>query len=322
MKTEPHENSIVLDSGRPRVAVCFFGIPRSLRFTQPSIIRNILEPINRFAEVRVFVHFFDQKEVNNPRTGERGEMCQESIIQPNQTLVMEKPDLCLNKWSYEDLKLYGDYWSDEFKSLRNLIHQLHSIREVTLLSQAFNADCTVFVRPDLWYYDDLSPTVLQALSKGHDTVYLPYWQKYGGENDRFAVVGKNCVKAYGYRIQSALNFCKLYGSSLHSESLLKFSLSDTKVTHIPCRAARVRINGETANETFGLDWIEQAHQRVILSGTPHPVSSALHSTFKLFQRIKDYMDNRKPVPKSPSGQLSLAFPETSVKSKFDHLRNP
>jgi hypothetical protein len=57
-----------------KIAVCFRGISRSLSHTIDSIRENVIAPSRAFGEVRVFTHLFDQKTINNPRSGEIGQL--------------------------------------------------------------------------------------------------------------------------------------------------------------------------------------------------------------------------------------------------------
>jgi hypothetical protein len=64
-------------AGPKRLALCFFGLTRSLNWTVESIENHILGPLNRAGtpgnEVKydVFLHTYAMKSVNNPRTNER-----------------------------------------------------------------------------------------------------------------------------------------------------------------------------------------------------------------------------------------------------------
>ena len=53
------------DLGRPpRVAVCFFGLARSLRWTLPSVERHVLDVLrDSNMQVEIFVHTYDLLEV-------------------------------------------------------------------------------------------------------------------------------------------------------------------------------------------------------------------------------------------------------------------
>jgi hypothetical protein len=71
---------------RPRIAVCFFGLTRSLKYTLPTIQGNLLGPINRAGyAVDVFLHTYnDVAHLNNPRTGENSDLDQKEwqILEP------------------------------------------------------------------------------------------------------------------------------------------------------------------------------------------------------------------------------------------------
>lgn len=48
----------------PRVAVCFFGLARSLRWTLPSVERRLLDVLrDSNMQVEIFVHTYDLLEV-------------------------------------------------------------------------------------------------------------------------------------------------------------------------------------------------------------------------------------------------------------------
>lgn len=51
---------LVLPLQRPRIALCFYSLTRSLRRTLPSIARNVIQPLLRStAQLEVFVHTFN-----------------------------------------------------------------------------------------------------------------------------------------------------------------------------------------------------------------------------------------------------------------------
>ena len=55
---------------KKKIAICFFGITRSLKYTIGSIEENILNPARTLGDVRVFAHFFNQERVENSRSRE------------------------------------------------------------------------------------------------------------------------------------------------------------------------------------------------------------------------------------------------------------
>lgn len=244
------------------VAVCFFGITRSLRYTFPSIQSNILDPAHATGPIRVYAHFFKQIRVENTRSGENGFLdADEYRLLKSDWLALEDPGLCLDAWGFETLKSYGDSWQDDFSSLRNLVHQLHSLRQVTQAALADGAETCIFCRPDLRCHDSLAKPLRRALGFRTPVVQLPYWQCWeGGLNDRFAICSSaQAIRAYGLRIEEALNFCQNNGP-LHSERLLAHALriANIDVRKISTRAGRVRLGGQERYEDFLPPWLSIA----------------------------------------------------------------
>lgn len=244
-----------------KVAVCFFGITRSLAHTRASIEAHVLTPTRKLSSPKIYAHFFLQREIDNPRSGEKGQLDhEEHRLLPIDWLKLEDPDLCLSQWNFEGLKAQGDSWQDDFRSLRNLIHQLHSLNAVTEAALADAAEICLFCRPDLRYHDSLEPALTLALRTRGDCVLLPFWQAHGGQNDRFAIcVGPKAIAAYGQRIRLAETFCRERAEALNSEFLLDFSLkrAGIPVRTIRARASRVRLDGVQRYEDFARPWVSR-----------------------------------------------------------------
>ncbi|MDB4476055.1 hypothetical protein N9052_00575 [bacterium] len=238
-------------SKQPKIAVCFFGITRSLSYTIESIRNNILSPVGTIGRVQIFGHFFDAHYIDNPRSEEHGALPrhEHSLIEFDH-LALEKPT-CEKIISQEEVAAFGDAWSDDFASLSNVISQLHSLHQVTEIAMSHSPEIIIFARPDLEYHDSLLPVISKAASRKTSCVYLPYWQPWTGYNDRFAVIrGRDAMRAYGLRGLEALNFCKAEARPLHAELLLKRALADARVKLIPQRAGRVRLGGKRHPENY------------------------------------------------------------------------
>lgn len=240
---------------RPRLAFCFFGITRSLSFTQPSIVQNLLTPARAMADVTVHAHFFDQTHIDNPRSGEIGALPQgEAALLAPDFLETEPPDNCLQVWNYGDLKDYGDYWNTGFSNLRNLVHQLHSLDRVTQSALNSGADIVLFARPDLTYHDSLAPALTQAFRPGAPHIWTPYWQRWkGGLNDRFALArGEAAISAWGQRARLMHEFCGRLNAPLQAEQLVRYALWRDQIafSKLDLRATRTRLDGSKAEEDF------------------------------------------------------------------------
>ena len=208
-------------------------------------------------QVSIHAHFFEQATINNPRSGEYNAcpVSAEKYLFIDTLIKTEGGTRGILK-KIEELKVYGDAWNDHFRSLNNLVHQLHSIQISYAQAVKSGADIVAFIRPDLNYHDDLSLVFRKAVSHhrlGRSSIFTPDWQRWGGVNDRFAIaVGQKAAMAYGSRIEFAKKFCEESGCPLHSEKLLAFALIErrVKVFCIPHRASRVRANQVQSWEDF------------------------------------------------------------------------
>ncbi|MEL7393044.1 MAG: hypothetical protein AAFN06_10435 [Pseudomonadota bacterium] len=236
----------------PKIAICFFGISRSLPLTMPSIAKNAIDPARAIGDVAIYAHLFNQRVIDNPRTREKGEMDPEAHKLLNADwLELEEPEHCLEQFDFAALTRYGYAHKYDENTLRNLLHQLHSLRKVTEAALADGPDAVVFCRPDLRYLDSLLRPLRRGLRRGGDVSILPSWENWGGRNDRFAIcIGAKAARAYGCRIEHLDAFSAT--RVVHSESLVPFALEKAGIDlrTMPHRAERVRFNGRTAVEEF------------------------------------------------------------------------
>lgn len=236
-----------------KIAVAFFGIPRNSPICFPSIEQNVLAQLPAGSEVKCFYHLYKVDEVQNSRSGERGELAADNY-QPFESMTgaLTSTEGVLERWDFERVKAQGDTWADDYASLRNLIYQLNSLHTVTSEIESFDPDFVVFVRPDNFFHTALPGYLFNHAEARRHNVYIPDWQWWGGLNDRFAVCGRDTYVAYGKRIERIFDFCKATGRKLHSERLLKYALLEAgaKVCTLPIQASRVRITGAFAEESF------------------------------------------------------------------------
>ena len=239
-----------------KIAICFRGISRSLTHTIPSIRENVLIPARTLGEVRVFTHLFDQKEIDNPRTGEKGQLdTAEYQLLESDWLSLEPPGECLAQHRFDELKSFGDPWNDNFSSLKNLIHELHSLKQGWLAAQAWDADAYLFLRPDLLYHQSFMPVLQQIAQHQKSGLCVPLWQGWGGCNDRFAIANtRAAARCYAERVDRAVDYCTHIGKPLHAE---EFLLHCIKQDNIPLwftgiKGSRVRAHGALAKENYKL----------------------------------------------------------------------
>ena len=116
---------------KKKISICFFGITRDLEKTFPSIEKNIISPATKYADVKVFCHFYDLKEIDNIRSQEKQKTTNKNWhLFKAYRLVSEEPNYIFKNYSLDNIKKFGDDYNDDYKSIKNLIHQLFSLKKV------------------------------------------------------------------------------------------------------------------------------------------------------------------------------------------------
>lgn len=110
-------------------------------------------------------------------------------------------------------------------SIQGVLRQLWHLQRVWEFylerSIPFTASITfIRCRPDLWFQSfEPFPKIRQNESQ------MPWWGRFGGCNDRFAVLGLDAAKAY-FTTFSQIDALLKLGCPLHPESLIKASLEE------------------------------------------------------------------------------------------------
>jgi hypothetical protein len=238
---------------RPKVAVALYGLPRCSAVAAPSIETQIIAPLREWAEVRVYYHLFLQQRIDNPRSGEFGELDPANYdFVRNYEGRLESPPDVTNTPMYNALQQRGDRYGDGGKSIRNLLLQLHSLAEVGALAMSADPDVVVYARSDLQYHDPIEMDVIRYAFHHPKVCALPGWQWWYGCNDRFAICGRAAAPLYAHRGMLLENYCRRTRQPLEAEELLMYALrcGRLSVVALPLRASRVRLGGRLQDETF------------------------------------------------------------------------
>jgi hypothetical protein len=240
----------------PKIAIAMFGIPRGSATTMPTLAQHFIEPASRIGDCRVFYHLYQQDRVVNARSGEDAAMPADAYA-PFAAFdgELEAPELCLARWQFDRIREFGDHYDDDFRSLRNLVHQLHSLRQVTARLSPWQPDVVLFVRPDLYYRGGFDLSTIVSLCSHPRRCIVPDWHWWGGYNDRFAACGAGVFKEYGNRIELACDFSERTRRPLQAERLVRHALAraGASVRTTPIRASRVRVDGQTKPEDFSVE---------------------------------------------------------------------
>lgn len=102
-------------------------------------------------------------------------------------------------------------------------------------------DVFVRVRPDLFFHTYHAPAIVCPFD-----AHTPWFGRFGGINDRFAILGRGASESY-FRTFSALDDLMARGCPLHPESLIKASLERGRIAisdRLKTEFSTLRLNGE------------------------------------------------------------------------------
>jgi hypothetical protein len=244
-----------------RVALCFFGLTRSLKYTLPSIEKFLFEPlITHGIKYDTYLHTYKMKKpYTNPRAGERSitlDADEYKLLEPTYHMVENKETVS----TYIDLKKYrtkGDPWGKEkaaipgdFTTLDNHILYLWSQKQLIEMVKKNLGRYThiIFCRPDVLYQ---VPLKMEWFSFTSNKICIPNFGLCGDVNDRFALGRPEQMVTYGSRFNEALQYSKV--KPLASEAFLIATMRRHRIKyeHVNFYFTRIRANGQKNGMDLG-----------------------------------------------------------------------
>lgn len=232
------------------VAICFYGLTRSLKYTVESINKNIFQILkNNNFDYDIYLHTYDLDILTNPRSGEDNCLLDKNeykLLNPNYYLITNQSEF-KNTINIQDYLKKGDPWGEEHHtSLYNLLCQLNSIKLVNdLCNKTKEYKCYIYLRPDLLYVDKISLYAINHVINNYNDkiLFTPMWGKWGGLNDRFCIGTKSAIDIVMKRLDYIKSFSRI--KPPHSEKYLFNVVSTNNITKLffKTRAIRVRSNG-------------------------------------------------------------------------------
>mmetsp|Transcript_17492 Transcript_17492/g.53542 ORF Transcript_17492/g.53542 Transcript_17492/m.53542 type:complete len:348 (-) Transcript_17492:47-1090(-) len=233
--------------GKPlRVAVCFFGVTRSLTSTICNLRARVFRPLELAGAVlETFVHTYSvDRLADNQRNNEFNHTLRvgewrllphlHAAVETSQEDFLRGTDIDVSYAPPTDVPEKKYAWGDKSAgTLRNLICQYKSLEEATLLWTARHTkapfDVVVYLRPDVAYLDTLDPAMLRRLLDLHEELrrqvwVSPAWQTNSGRNDRMAFGTPGAMKAYGTRLRRAARYVEATAAPLHAEKFLEYDM--------------------------------------------------------------------------------------------------
>ena len=233
-----------------KVAICFFGLTRSLKYTIHNIQTKILEVLSKNnIGYDIYLHTYSLDVLTNKRSGESNctlDRNEYKLLESNRHSIQNQDEFD-KTFDVKDYLKHGDPWKDNGQSLRNFIRQLNSLYQVTQLWKCKKSEysAVIYLRPDLIYtLLDIKALLECIVCPVKLLIYTPNFHRWRGFNDRFAFGSPEAMIIYGERG----NQLHQYSTNLkcHSEEYLKYYLTFHKVVHreMEMRGVRVRANGK------------------------------------------------------------------------------
>lgn len=210
------------------IAICFFGITRSLNVTIDSIQRNILDVLTENnIKYTKFIHTYDLSVLTNKRSKEFNCILntdEYKLLSCEHISITNQEDF-LKNLDFDKIKKKGDAWNDNFCSLKNLLCQFNSLNCVTNLWYNANEkyDLILYLRPDLLYDKLCIDDVYKSFNNKIVLVPPDISKLKTYLNDKYAIGPPEYMYTYGTRIKFIDEY--LIHRRLHSEEFLCYVLS-------------------------------------------------------------------------------------------------
>tara|TARA_Y100000996_G_scaffold365808_1_gene310736 strand:+ start:1405 stop:2157 length:753 start_codon:yes stop_codon:yes gene_type:complete len=233
-----------------KVAVGFFGITRSLKFTLNSILKNVIRPLEELGyDYKIFLHTYELNNYKNIRTKENYTNIDNEeykLLNPDYFQI-EKQDLVLESINPEKYRTHTDPWETNYNSVDNFLLGQYSKMKLTNMIEKnqINFDYIMFLRPDVEYLHPLELSFFNNVI--NKNISIPKFGTYKPSkphfNDRFAITNQETYKIYGKVFDELFEISKK--EPLHSETVLTKYLTenDIKYKYIWFVFKRIRIDG-------------------------------------------------------------------------------
>lgn len=253
-----------------KIAIGFFGITRSLKYTINSIKVNLLDVLNdNKIDYDICLHTYNVnfRNFTNIRTGEG---CGANILDDNSIdneeykllnpkyFHIDDLDVIKEKLDLPKYRSQRDVYKNDYATADNIVLANYSKYILTNLIEKNEKeyDYVIYMRPDCEYLHKFN--INNYLRDVNDnSIVIPDFSIHGMYNlpvkyrinDRLCIANMKSYKVYGNAFTKLLELSKKY--SLHSETILGIILKDEKVKNVkkPIHFLRVRYDCRVA----GLD---------------------------------------------------------------------
>jgi hypothetical protein len=230
-----------------KVALAFWGLTRSLKYTIDSIntkILNILKKHN--IEYKIFMHTWNVNSIyTNTRSNETNiklDNEEYKLLSPDYFETHDQDEFKKNI-NLKAFRRHKDPWNTKYETVDNFICAMFSKSRCTQLIKNSNEnfDYIIFLRPDCMYLNDFDISFFKLVND--KSICIPNFSLHNNFNDRFCLTNMTTYKLYGHVFSQLFKYSKKY--PLHSETfhynIIKYNKVDIKLINF--QFSRVRANG-------------------------------------------------------------------------------
>ena len=204
-----------------KVAICFFGIIRSLEFVIDSIEDNIFNILkNENYEYDVYIHTY--KSTNLPKINNVYKR-----LNPKD-MIIDDQDIFDNE--IKDHPLITKTTKLWLRNQKNYIRSTNSIQKVTEMWEKsnINYDVIMLVRPDCMYLNPIQINNIKTIIKSEKIIYIPKFHSNRGYNNRFAMGTPKLMKYFGKQFDWVKEYQKIGHNNIVAEYFISYLINELK----------------------------------------------------------------------------------------------
>jgi len=231
-----------------KVALCFWGLTRSLKYTLKSIQKQIITPLkDANIEYKIFVHTYEfESAYHNPRSKEQNiklDFQEYKLLEPDYFQI-ENQDEIKEKINLKQYRTQPDPWENNYISMDNFLCAMYSKKQLGAMIQNSEEtfDACVFLRPDTFFLNPLDIHYFSLLQ--NNRICAPNFHLFPDFNDRFLICSQKHMLTYTQLFDDMLHYSR--HCSLHSERF-QYALLTQKykliILYMPIHFNRVRADG-------------------------------------------------------------------------------
>jgi hypothetical protein len=233
---------------KPNIAIMLYGLPRNIICLES--IENIINNLNKKYNVDVYAHINKVDKLKLIRSNEDCDNLPdiENFLKINcKEYKIENQEITFQyiKDKFDNLKKFGDYWKNNFESLKNVLFQLYSLNQsFDLIKKTYNI--YIPLRIDLYYLDtSIKDSYINEILSSKNCFYGVRWSRHNGLNDRIYICDSESSKIICKRFEFTEYCCNLLKTSFHSESFLMWIIKNKNIKpkiNLSMRCIRIRCN--------------------------------------------------------------------------------